>query len=571
MEKRCFACMNPVESAVCSHCGHNNADPGNFKESLLRPGTMVGGRYYTGLPLEGNGEGVTYIAYDDVEKIRVRLREFFPGTLCHRESDGKTVSVNSGREIQYKALMTDFVELSKQLIGITANNDLLKAKRILADNGTIYTIYEDVRSVSLAKYLADNAGELSWEETENLFLPLLYTVKLLNSNGIVHRGISLENILVTENHLLKLKGICISSVRAINAEVKPELFTGCAAPEQYEKCSSHGEWTDVYAVSAVLYKVLTGTMPPRADIRAAEGELLEPAKLNPRISANVSRAIAKGLSLDRTVRTRTIKDLIGDLYAASPAKTMPPPQRILDEEDDEEDFRRKSSHELRDNRNKSNGRKKKKRHIPIWLIVVLVTLPLMLVIFFLIYDSILGDTEQPVIPPSSSLVVSEPVSSETPSSEPASSEETSSQLPQVLVDNFVGQDYADILNSNSYRDVFVFTAEEVYDDFVAYGEIISQSVEENSVVDKGTEIKLVVSKGSQKMLVPPPYGEGNTMIPLEVYRKVFEDNGVTVYVEQREAPGFNAGDIVGTDPAFGSILDREQTNAITIYVAMAMY
>ena len=44
-----------------------------------------------------------------------------------------------------------------------------------------------------------------------------------------------------------------------------ELFAGYAAPEQYEKCSSHGEWTDVYAVCAVLYKALTGAMPDRAD------------------------------------------------------------------------------------------------------------------------------------------------------------------------------------------------------------------------------------------------------------------------------------------------------------------
>ena len=70
---------------------------------------------------------------------------------------------------------------------VTASNSLLKAKDIFADNGTLYVVYEDVSGVTLTRYLMDNAGELSWEETENLFLPLLYTVKLLNANGIVHK------------------------------------------------------------------------------------------------------------------------------------------------------------------------------------------------------------------------------------------------------------------------------------------------------------------------------------------------------------------------------------------------
>ena len=235
MEKRCFGCMNTLDGSVCRICGLNNADPAHLKEAFLKPGSVVGGRYYTGLSIDRNGEGITYIAFDTNIQTRVRLREFFPGSLCHREGDHKTVRVNPGCEIQYKALMTDFAELSRQLIGITASNSLLKAKDIFADNGTLYVVYEDVSGVTLTRYLMDNAGELSWEETENLFLPLLYTVKLLNANGIVHRGISPDNILVTDSRELKLKGVCTSAVRAINTEIRSELFAGYAAPEQYEK------------------------------------------------------------------------------------------------------------------------------------------------------------------------------------------------------------------------------------------------------------------------------------------------------------------------------------------------
>ncbi len=76
MEKRCFACMSPIDGNICRRCGHDNAGPGNGKEGLLKPGTVVGGRYMAGILLDKNGEGVTYIAFDQNIQTRIRLREF---------------------------------------------------------------------------------------------------------------------------------------------------------------------------------------------------------------------------------------------------------------------------------------------------------------------------------------------------------------------------------------------------------------------------------------------------------------------------------------------------------------
>lgn len=561
MEKRCFACMNLLdsESTVCRHCGHDNADPDNVREQLLPPGTMIGGRYYVGVCIDRNGEGITYIAYDNEVQCRVRVREFFPDTLCHREPDRKTVLVNPGSEIQYKALMTDYVELSRQLIGITANNSLLKARDILSDFGTIYTIYEDVNAVTLTRYLIDNAGELSWEDTENLFLPLLYTVKLLNQHGIVHRGISPETILVTDRRELKLKGVCTSAVRAINTEIKPELFGGYAAPEQYEKCESHGEWTDVYAICAVLYKTLTGTMPPRADIREMEAKLIAPAELNPSVPRNVSNAIMKGLEADRAYRTLHIKDLIGGLYAASPVperpvkSAMPPPQHIIDEEDEYEERPRR-------------GGKKPKFRLPVWLIVILVTLPIMLILFFLAYNLILGGNDKPSSSQTSSTIVSE-ISSDGESSSP-SSEETSSQVPQIAVDNFVGKYYDDIMKSDYYKNLFTFKEKvEKYDQDAPVGQVIDQSVEKDKIVDKGTEIELTVSKGPQFVeLVPFTDASGNPISPAD-YQKYLSERGVESKIERIEDDFTNSGEIVRLDREIGEVIDRDQVSSVIIYVA----
>ncbi len=543
MVKRCYACMNPLESDVCKKCDHNNSDLTTINAQLLKPGTIIKDRYYIGLPIDQNGEGVTYIGYDNTQNEKVRIREFFPDTLCHRDAKTNDVLCNLGFEIQYKSLMTDFVELSRQLIGITANNSLLKAKEILTDNSTIYTVYEDVEGVKLTRYLRDNAGELNWEETENLFLPLLYTVKLLNSNGIIHRGISPETIIVTKNHELKLSGVCTSAVRAINSEVTAELFSGYAAPEQYQKCTSHGEWTDVYSISAVLYKTLTGTMPQRADMRDIDDEVMKPRQLNPNIPMGVSEAIANGLGYSKSNRTVYVKDLIGELYAATA-----PIQPINIHTEFEE------------------VPNKPKFRLPIWLIVILVTLPIMLILFFVAYNFVLGGGSKNTS--STESVLSSNISSEDTSSEPASSKETSSNVPTVVVEDFEGKLYDDVIVSEFYTKWFKFKPKlEVFDETAPIGEIIDQNIAKNKRVPEGTEIELTVSKGTQFVTLPPLTDSMGVPITPEHYKAFLVENGLEVVIEYVNSNNTPSGQIDHLSHELVVMVDREKVKSITIFVA----
>ena len=76
MENRCFHCMKPIDGNHCPYCGKSNSDPSLLKDSLLAPGTLVAKRYQVGVALDRNGEGVSYLAYDESVQKRVRLREF---------------------------------------------------------------------------------------------------------------------------------------------------------------------------------------------------------------------------------------------------------------------------------------------------------------------------------------------------------------------------------------------------------------------------------------------------------------------------------------------------------------
>jgi serine/threonine protein kinase len=535
--------MNIIEGNHCDRCGNDNGDLSDTTKQQLKPGSTIKERFYIGLVMEHNGEGFTYVAYDSEERKRVRIREFFPDTLCFRNDDGFSVGINPGCEIQYKSLLTDFAELSKQLVDMKSNHCLLRAKMIFACNNTLYTVYEDIAGMTLTRYLMEHAGELSWEETENLFLPLLYTVKLLNANGIIHRAISPETILVTKNNELKLTGVCISAVRAINSEIKPELYPGYAAPEQYQKCISNGEWTDVYALSAVLYKTLTGTMPPRADNRDKNTPLITPIQLNPHIPESVSEAITKGLAYDKEDRTHDVKELIGSLYSSH--------QSI---EVEEIGVKEKPD---------------KKIKLPLWLTVILITFPAMLIIFFMMYYFVLGSGSKSKddVPSSSSQISSAESSS---SSSDVSSEEgqSNSEITNYAVDDFAasGMTYDDIVNSKTYSEMFTFKKVEEFSDTVEIGYIISQSVPPNTSKPKGTEITLTVSKGFQKVELAPIEDSSGPISP-EHYKAYLEKQGIEAAIEYMNTDEVPSGQIVKLSHPPGTVIDRAKENLVVIYVA----
>lgn len=553
MNDRCYACMSPLEGGVCQHCGYDNNSPFRYDGTLLQPGRLIKSRYLVGLPLSRNGEGVTYIGYDVLNNCKISIREFFPDTLCDRAKDG-SIAIKFGVEITFQALMADFVELHRQLLSLSAGGAIARVVDVLSDNKTVYAISEATEGINLEEFLIKNGGEISWEEIEPLFMPLLYAVKLLSANGIVHRGISPKNIIVTPSQEFKLVGFCTSAARALNTEINAELFSSYSAPEQYNRCASHGEWTDIYSVSAVLFRILTGTAPERADMRDPAVDIISPRKINVKIPYGVSQAIVKGMAYDKTERLSSAREFIASLYATPPARSIDThatavPQPL-----------------------------KKKAHIrmPVWLIVILITLPVLLVIFVVLYSTVLGGLNEPANNTNSDIPVtssSEP-SSETssiissePSSEPSSSDDTSSATVNVTVNNFVGKYYEDIIATELYLEWFKFKIKEEYDETATIGEVIAQSIEQNAIVEQGTEIELTVSIGQQTVIIPPYTDAGGNEIPLSDYTEYFSSKGVQVIIEYVDDLEEQSGKIVTTSPAAGGFLDREQSNQITVYVA----
>ena len=308
--------MEPLEDGVntCPNCGYNNTSV--TLANYLKPGTVLHERYLIGLMQSANGEGVTYIAFDQHVRCKVLVREYFPEQLCSRVPGSTEINVDSNHLAQYKALMAEYTELNKALARLRHLSHLNPALDLFAENNTTYAVYEYFEGGTLLSYLKENAGELSWNTVKRIFPPLFTSLSMLHNAGVLHRGLSPETIFVTDRGELKLRGFCISAVRTQDTELDAELFDGYAAPEQYFADRSQGTWTDVYGICAVLYRILTGARATNAISRGDYDNLIPPADVNPQVPDTVSQAIMRGLKLDASARVRTVTDLVTLLFEA---------------------------------------------------------------------------------------------------------------------------------------------------------------------------------------------------------------------------------------------------------------
>lgn len=348
--KLCMGCMNELGGdGRCHYCSYTDDIP--HLQAYLAPKTVLDNRYVIGKMLSYNGEGASYICYDMVGKCKCVCREYMPDTLCERASDGLSINVNKDCLAKYKTFMSEFADMNKVLSRMRNLTHIVTAKDMFAENNTTYVILEYVEGVSLKKFLQSNTGFLTWEQVKKLFVPLFTTLNIIHNAGIIHRGISPENIIVTTDGELKLTGFCISSIRTSNTGMMPEFYSGYTAPEQYSSLQWQGTWTDVYAVAAVIYRILTGNMPLDANTRIHNDTLMEANRLNPRIPLHISDALAQAMAVRGEERTQTVTELVSGLFEQpsriehpkGSTQTIPiqhvprDERRYRDDEDDEDE------------------------------------------------------------------------------------------------------------------------------------------------------------------------------------------------------------------------------------------
>lgn len=167
---------------------------------------------------------------------------------------------------------------------------------------------EYVAGEDLWKWVA-RRGILSETEALNYIRQAGEAVIVVHEKGLLHRDIKPQNIMVRDNQdaVLIDFGLARGFIPDRTQQMTFGLTHGFAPPEQYGQIGRFAEYTDVYALAATLYYMLTRTPPTAAFMRAFNDPLKPPFQINPNISEAVDLAIMKGMEMDETKRPQSVQ------------------------------------------------------------------------------------------------------------------------------------------------------------------------------------------------------------------------------------------------------------------------
>lgn len=541
-DRLCPNCMNDNGGQdVCPICGYNSETHND--ENMLPERFWISDRYMVGRVISENNEGITYIGWDNTEDTVINIKEYYPSGAVIRNPD-KTVSIVKGKEFAFNEGLMEFIEINRKLL-YSELPSVVPTVAVFEENGTAYAVTNAIQGITLQDFLGRNGGSLKWEQARPLILPLIDTVLGLHSIGIIHGAISPKTIIVGRDGKLRLTGIGISGIRRSGGEIPPQIYSGYAAPEQYGYEDLQVDFnTDVYGLSAVLFRVLIGTVPPSADERVGGDSLTVPAKFADELPRQVLVSIANGLQLQPKSRTNNVEVFKNELVYGETKENI---RRAGENRRREEEAIKKN----RKQENKSSGTKYALISAGVTAGVFLIIAVILCLTLF--RGDIFGSKKENSSEETSSY--------DTPSVDSIGDVDPNAVESKILytVPDLLGKYYSQIVDSetvNEEYEHFEFSIKgKEYSDKYARGTVCAQSVQAGTTVEKKTKVELTISLGTQDVKVANVTGLDEQSAKIELLKQGFLYENIEV-VEKYDSEA-KSGIVLDQTPKYGEKVNSE--------------
>lgn len=275
--RRCSGCMSVITEEVCPHCGCSVRQ--NNDSNQLPVGTVLRNQYQVGRVLGQGGFGITYIGWDTYLDMAVAIKEFYPSAWVNRDvTQSYSVRVNTQDQItHFENSRERFLREAKTLAKLREIPEIVGIQSFFTENNTAYIIMEYVQGIDLRHHVQRSGGKLSPGELFPVLEPVMRALEAVHQEGLVHRDISPDNIMLQPNGKIKLLDFgAARDVGDADADIDLSHSTeailkhGFAPMEQYRSRGNLGPWTDEYGICATIYYCLTGKVPPDAPARAMD-------------------------------------------------------------------------------------------------------------------------------------------------------------------------------------------------------------------------------------------------------------------------------------------------------------
>lgn len=326
--KSCFT--KKGDAQVCPNCGFDGKEESG-PTLYLQPGNILENKYMIGRVLGQGGFGITYLAWDINLNVKLAIKEYFPQQFVTRESGKSMISVVSGSlGHNYSYGLEKFLQEARTLAQFEGHPNIVSVRDYFQANGTAYFVMSYVEGLTLQQYLNNSGGKLPFHQAKSFIMPVLDALKEIHAVNILHRDISPDNIFINDKGQIILLDFgaarqAASDQKSLSIILKP----GYAPEEQYRSRGKQGPWTDIYAVAATLYRLITGWQPPEALERLTNDTLASPRRIGVDISTVEEEALLKAISVRAQDRFQAVEDFQAALMGEVAEKVEKEPENII--------------------------------------------------------------------------------------------------------------------------------------------------------------------------------------------------------------------------------------------------
>ncbi len=239
------------------------------RHDALEPGSELGA-YRVERVIGSGGFGITYLASETATGNNVAIKEYLPAGVATRDAGEADVRpIKSGLEGEYRYGLARFRDEGRALSAVQHPN-IVPVLGFFELNNTGYLVMALLDGRSLGNLL-ESGMALADAEIVAIIQRLLDGLSAVHAQGYLHRDIKPDNILICRDGtpILIDFGSAREALRERSRSLTVMVSSGYAPYEQYSSHGNQGQWTDIYALGAVIYRCMTGQKPADALQRAA--------------------------------------------------------------------------------------------------------------------------------------------------------------------------------------------------------------------------------------------------------------------------------------------------------------
>ena len=519
---------------------------------MLEIGEILGGRYEILKRIGSGGMADVYMAKD--QKLNRNV----------------AVKVLKREYVDDEKFLKKF-QIEAQAVASLTHPNIVNIYDVGAENGVNYIVMELAGGITLKEYIKKK-GYLSPQETVDVSIQIASAISHAHNHHIIHRDIKPQNILISEDGMIKVTDFGIAKAANTNTVTSTATAMGSVhyiSPEQ-AKGRFCDEKSDIYSLGITMYEMITGKVPFDHEngvtiaLMHLQNDIVPPSEIKEGIPDSLEKIILKCVMKKPEERYQTAEELIedlklvfqdtsGDYVGFAPAVDDSPTIMVDQEElqqqleEDEIEPEEESEEEgengyLSEDDDEEEGMNSKIQKLIIILAAVVGAIILIAIISFVVRSSGLfrsGDKAS-----TERLTTTESVEEDTESDKyqvPNVVGMSLSQAKEAIGDNLKIETKSQA--SSNYRS----------------GLVISQSLESDSEVDKGDTITLIVSSGEEKTTVPNVKGQSQSSAT-----RTLKNAGFKVSVKTSYSSSVDEGDVISQSPSSGSKLAEGSTVTITV-------